>query len=194
MDKISRRSFVKRSGAVTLGSVLGLGILPSVTRKLHATDYSQTCIQGVKVDWNSNSYSKTFPYGSGSLELGTALSCSVSKGVCSVTATVHILRYCVYRQTVGGVPCSASSYENAYYTYSCVDGAVVLSVEKGDGNGMQNVVGPGDQVVAAVQIAPSAGSPQSGPRGQVFQDATSSWGPEMALSAVGFTATCCSFS
>ena len=39
-DRINRRSFVKRTGAVTLGSVLGLGILPSINRRLHATDTS----------------------------------------------------------------------------------------------------------------------------------------------------------
>ena len=40
MKKITRRTFAKRTGGATLGSAIGLGILPSITRKLHATDNS----------------------------------------------------------------------------------------------------------------------------------------------------------
>jgi hypothetical protein len=39
--QITRRTFVKRTSEMTLGSVLGLGILPSITRKLHAIDGSE---------------------------------------------------------------------------------------------------------------------------------------------------------
>ncbi len=37
---ITRRRFVKTTGGATLGTVLGLGLLPSVTRRLGATDIS----------------------------------------------------------------------------------------------------------------------------------------------------------
>lgn len=46
MTKYTRRSFVKRTGSATLGAALGLGLLPSLTRKLHAADTSTG--EGVK--------------------------------------------------------------------------------------------------------------------------------------------------
>lgn len=52
MTKYTRRSFVKRTGSATLGAALGLGLLPSLTRKLHAADTSTS--QGVNGKWKKN--------------------------------------------------------------------------------------------------------------------------------------------
>jgi hypothetical protein len=52
MTKYTRRSFVKRTGSATLGAALGLGLLPSLTRKLHAADTSVS--QGVYGKWKKN--------------------------------------------------------------------------------------------------------------------------------------------
>lgn len=44
---ITRRRFIKNSGGATLGTVLGIGLLPSITRKLCAQD-SSTHYGGIK--------------------------------------------------------------------------------------------------------------------------------------------------
>jgi hypothetical protein len=45
MNSLNRRSFIKRTGGATLGTALGLGLIPSVTNRLRAADTSTT---GVK--------------------------------------------------------------------------------------------------------------------------------------------------
>src|SRR5262245_22382340 len=59
MTNYTRRSFVKRTGSATLGAALGLGLLPSLTRKLHAADTSAA--KGVLALNPSGERRATFP-------------------------------------------------------------------------------------------------------------------------------------
>jgi hypothetical protein len=133
MEKISRRSFVKRTGAVTLGSVLGLGILPSVTRRLHATDLSQAIIKGVAFYWDTMQTSKDNVYGNGvmrivvKLDTEAAKSGSITKGQCYLTGTVTIVREAFCTQTILGQACSGSARNVTTQSWSCKDGVPYCS-------------------------------------------------------------------
>jgi hypothetical protein len=65
---------------VTLGTALGLGLLPSVTRKLHATDTSTGL--GVLANWDDIP-PLVVSHAGGTLKLTNAFSCTSGKGVCS---------------------------------------------------------------------------------------------------------------
>lgn len=132
MEKISRRSFVKRTGAVTLGSVLGLGILPSVTRRLHATDLSQAIIKGVAFSWDSLQTSKDNVYGNGIMRIVVRLeteskSGSIAKGQCYLTGTITIVREAFCTQTILGQACSGSARNVTTQSWSCKDGVPYCS-------------------------------------------------------------------
>jgi hypothetical protein len=80
MSQITRRSFVKRTGGVTLGAALGLGLLPSVTRKLHATDSSVG--EGIKFGYTEEVTAGPYALGTCALLLRIEVSSSFGNGNC----------------------------------------------------------------------------------------------------------------
>jgi hypothetical protein len=96
MIRVTRRTFIKRSGTATLGSVLGLGLLPSLTRKLHATDQSEPTISkssnGVKFKFEKASLTQSWDVKGGKLSISINLSSSPEQGVCALTGVMSVLR------------------------------------------------------------------------------------------------------
>lgn len=143
------------------------------------------------MSWNESSTSQTFPYFGGTLEIGIAMACDVGKDQCSLTATMHILRYTVYRQTINGVSYSGSSYEDSYYTWHCVNGVPQQKSAYGTDSGKQDVTNGSGQTIATVEVGATGGNSQGGASGRVFQNG--GWGPTMSIAAPGFSTSCCNF-
>jgi len=131
MSRLTRRSFVKRTGAVSLGSALGLGLLPSVTRKLYAVDTSTfmgitpTAAEGVSPSAAGLNYPPGAPVGEMLLTIG--INASVAVGVCALSITVTISRTATYTQLQNGVDYKGTAKINSYYIWICEDGVVKLS-------------------------------------------------------------------
>ena len=125
MSKFTRRTFVKR-GSATLGAVLGLGLLPSLTRKLHATDQSTPppAANGVKFDYEGNgTASRTDTYQGGTLTMSITFTCSPAKGVCGAVGLMSVLRSATFVTTLSGVNYRAAATDLSLCTWQCVGGA-----------------------------------------------------------------------
>ena len=124
MSKISKRSFVKRGTAATLGTFLGLGLLPSFTRKLHATDLSVgPTPTGIKFDWKgSGTISRSDTFQGGNLSMSISFSCSPAKGVCGTSATMITLRTVTFSITLFGVFYTATATDMSLITWECDQG------------------------------------------------------------------------
>lgn len=193
MEKISRRAFVKRSGAVTLGSVLGLGMLPSLTRKLHAADSSRVAITGVNLNWTSGSMSSVTPYMGGELEVGISIDGDAPKGQCNLTATMHIYRYAIYRKTIEGTGYFGCSWDDAYYTWHCMYGVVSVKSAHGTSSGPVTIRSNSGTPLGAVCLGtstPGFNAPMADGRVYMNDD----WGPAVNVGPLSYAASCCSIS
>lgn len=142
MNKITRRSFVKRTGGVSLGSVLGLGLLPSVTRRLHAADFSSLTngvshnLNGSAPDTSQNiapdyrNAVEVQEYLSSALAGGTLqqwvhVGASLRRQECNYSLSLRITRQAVFSIVVGGVTyISAPISLYLVLTYDCQNGVL----------------------------------------------------------------------
>ena len=101
MIKVTRRTFIRRSGTATLGSVLGLGLLPSLTRKLHATDQSEptnvNTSNGVKFGYERDSLTQSWQTKGGTLTITIKFTSSPEKGVCAATGVMSVTRIASFK-------------------------------------------------------------------------------------------------
>ena len=124
MSKFTRRTFVRR-GTATLGTVLGLGLLPSLTRKLHATDESSPPVvpNGLKFDYaGDGTASRTETFHGGTLTISIAFTCSPAKGVCSTVGLMSVLRQASFSITLSGVFYKGTAVDLSLVTWQVVDG------------------------------------------------------------------------
>lgn len=98
MTSLTRRSFIKRTGSATLGTALGLGLIPSVTSKLKAVDTSGG-IQGVVYQPTSKSGSANaapVAFAGGTLNAGVSMSTATAAGTCNAQIVVKWRRWFSY--------------------------------------------------------------------------------------------------
>lgn len=193
MDKISRRSFVKRTGGVTLGSVLGLGILPSVTRKLHATDSSifvPATLPGVKLSWGETEMRKTVAYFAGSLEIGIVMDADAPKSQCNLTGTMHAYRYGVYREVRNGSSYSGVAWDDGYYNWHCSNGAATLKSAYGTASGPMPIKNSAGASIGSIYLETSAASnPQLYASARVHQNGA--FGATEQVGPLSYQPACC---
>jgi len=127
MSRFTRRVFIKRGGAATLGSVLGLGLLPSLTRKLHATDQSGGESTQVKLTYAQPAKKQSWQYMGGTLTLTIQLVSSPESGVCSGTAVMSVARTAIYTKASSRVTYTASFSEIANVTWQCIGGVATAT-------------------------------------------------------------------
>lgn len=124
MSDVTRRVFIKRGGAATLGSALGLGLLPSLTRKLHATDQSGD-VTNCKLNHPLLPLSEDYAVMGGVLTMSITLAASSGNGVCSGSAVMNVMRSATYTRKL--LPRLAWSYtatfrEISNVTWQCLGG------------------------------------------------------------------------
>jgi hypothetical protein len=123
MTKNTRRSFVKRTGAATLGTALGLGLLPSLTRKLHATDSSENMPpMGVRLYLAADPQPTQYQYGGGTLTLSITQTASVAAGVCAPSILLTIVRKAVFVKTVNGSTYTGEMKRTDTVYWCCING------------------------------------------------------------------------
>ena len=128
MAKYTRRSFVKRSGSATLSAALGLGLLPSLTRKLHAADSSN--LTGIKANAPQGlnvTTTKTLESG-GTLELELNQVLSAPAGLCVLSIRVTQTYRVKLKKTLNGVTYRADANWVREYTWKCENGNPAKSV------------------------------------------------------------------
>lgn len=126
MSKFTRRVFLKRSGTATLGSVLGLGLLPSLTRKLHATDESGDPTEA-RLTCDLDTLSQSWAYMGGTLSLSIVLSPSLGSGVCGSAPVMTVTRTATYVKETKVVTYSAAFSEVSDVTWQCIGGVVTAT-------------------------------------------------------------------
>ncbi len=126
MIKVTRRTFIKRSGTATLGSVLGLGLLPSLTRKLHATDQSVPPVtksaNGVKFQYEKASLTQGWDVKGGKLSISITLSSSPEQGVCALTGVISVLRTATFALLHSKVEYTGKVTDLSLVTWQCQNG------------------------------------------------------------------------
>jgi hypothetical protein len=130
MTKYTRRSFVKRTGSATLGAALGLGLLPSLTRKLHASDTSDP--QGVKSQKPlALNATKIVPITDGSNQIGQMTLETTQTSSPAQSCLVSFAQTTTWKVTVAiniaGVAYSAMTQWAKKRVWICSGGGVVLS-------------------------------------------------------------------
>ena len=127
MTRFTRRVFIKRGGAATLGSVLGLGLLPSLTRKLHATDQSGGDPRNVKLTYDEAAKTQSWQYLGGTLTISIQLVSSPESGVCSGTAVMGVSRTAIYTKASPRATYTASYSEIANVIWQCIGGVATAT-------------------------------------------------------------------
>jgi len=191
MSKITRRSFIKRTGAVTLGSTLGLGLLPSVTRKLYATDLSQFTVFGVIFQSEQLVYQDFFDYGPGQLEVGMVLNMEHPLGQCNIWSKCHIYRYATYREERSGVYYNGTTWDSIHATWECVRGVVKLKELWGHESGAVPVKNNLGQSVGSVwmEVTGTEDWLTHGMRCKAF--AGGDWGMDVVPPTISYSVECC---
>ena len=121
MTHYTRRSFIKRAGSASLGTALGLGLIPSLTSKLKASDTSGG-IQGVVMQVTSSSTSATatpVAFAGGTLNAGVAITQMPTAGVCYAQIVVKWRRWFSY---IRGGATIFSEQQLFATTWICEDG------------------------------------------------------------------------
>ncbi len=127
MSRFTRRVFIKRGGAATLGSALGMGLLPSLTRKLHATDQSGGVPTNVKLTYSQTAKKQSWQYMGGTLTITIQLVSSPESGVCSGSAVMSVSRTAIYTKVSPKVTYTASYSEIANVTWQCIGGVATAT-------------------------------------------------------------------
>jgi hypothetical protein len=121
MTQYTRRSFIKRAGSASLGTALGLGLVPSITNKLKAVDTSSG-VMGVVMQLTSASSSATAStaYAGGTINAGVAIIQMPTAGTCLLSISVVWRRWLSYAR--GGATIFTSE-QRWRTTWTCVNGA-----------------------------------------------------------------------
>ncbi len=199
MANISKRSFVKRGGAATLGTFLGLGLLPSLTRKLHATDQSgpPPVPNGVKFDYAGNgTASRSDTFQGGTLTMSITFSCSPGKGVCAPTGLFSTLRTATFSITLSGVFYTGTATDQSLITWECLEGTPMPAgvihptpPTTGPNVAIGNPNNPKETVGTLFTIGSRGSDPYVAYGAQVMIG--DEYSPEFKLGPIQYTAACC---
>ena len=192
MANLSRRMFIKRTGAVTLGSTLGLGMLAPVTRKLYAADTSTVYqVFGVRIDSKAPVYQTFQPYSTGELEIGMAIVCSTPVGVCGYYNTVQIYRAATYREFRDGVSYMGTAWANMYTTYICVGGVPTRHNTWGHESHIRAIQDYLGNPIGSIWMEPMSDVDYKENNMVCKAHVNGGWGPEIESGYLMFTASCC---
>lgn len=195
MTKFTRRNFVKRTGAATIGSALGLGLLPSLTRRLHALDSSTLLAQGVEVLYSNKSTTDSWAVQGGTLTITQTITASAALGACVSSLGVTRKRsYHYIRVKNGKTYVGLTSHTDNQY-YRCEGGVPVVFYEYhtwptpvavADPNNPQDAIGtlyPGG-------INSNAGKSGAG-KAKVFDNTTGTWSEWYEGTDLPYEVICC---
>lgn len=101
MTFITRRAFIKRTGSASLGTALGLGLIPSVTTKLKAADTSGG-IKGVRATTTSAGITASaapLAFGGGTVHAGVSFTYLYAAGSCNAQLVVKWRRWFSYSRS-----------------------------------------------------------------------------------------------
>ena len=129
MTQYTRRSFIKRAGSASLGTALGLGLIPSVTSKLKAADTS-TLATGVVMQLNGTTTRATnssTSYGGHNIEVGVEILSYPTPGTCLRSIAVRWRRW--YQVTLVGSTTPTLSQQIWTVTWTCVNGVLSSSTQ-----------------------------------------------------------------
>lgn len=164
MSKFTRRVFIKKSGVATLGSVLGLGLLPSLTRKLHATDESGEPPGSCNINVPQSNSNGSWQCMSGTVALSISLAASTDVGQCEEAPVLSLTRTASYTRVKPRVTYKATYTEIAAVTWQCNGGTVsATSVTHPSGPpgsldvAIANVVNP-IETIGTLSVSSSAAS------------------------------------
>ena len=209
MSHLTRRSFVKRTGAVTLGSALGLGVLPSVTRKLHATDTS-TILSNIRANPVSLDELLDYPPVSsvGKMRMNIAVASTIGTA-CGAATIMSVNREAVYTQVAALLnsarqPVLDSSGNPIMVTYtgraaissvatwSCQNGMPAMTTPGHDTSKKDGAVEyvNGDQRVSLGTVRTEMGPGLACLRARMFWQDSGEYGPFVER-AGSFSAVCC---
>ena len=195
MNKLSRRSFVKRTGAATIGSALGLGLLPSLTRKLYAVD-SSTASSGVAAYITSPVVPVTVPVNGGLLTLTITQSCTAAPGVCVNSLCVTVKRNARFTKTVSGKNYVGDITRTDSLYWRCESGVATLfyaSHSQPVSAPIANVTDPADtRGVVYPDGVTSEDQKTSGLRAKIFDNTTGEWSDWSDFGTVSYVVYCCS--
>jgi hypothetical protein len=197
MEKISRRSFIKRSGAVTLGSVLGLGMLPSVTRKLQAGDVSESILRGVSFSWGVTEISSgPLGYCGGTMELKIKLTPGAPKNQCEFAGVMKVKRSASFSIVENGKTFAGEASREFTYNWLCYNGVpTVNSIDEPGASEapIKNVNNP-NEIWGSVSV----GTPTSPPHNETtttgkISRAGGKWtAPTPSFGPLSYSTGCCS--
>jgi hypothetical protein len=180
MTKITRRTFVKRSGAATLGSALGLGVLPSLTRRLHAEDTSLESSQGVAILFKTANDVSVFSVNGGLLTVSQVLTVSTASGLCVPSLKTTRAYDFNYSKTVDGVVYTGKAAGVVHRYYKCIDGVPTVTYAYGTNLGPVGISN-GKTAIGAMDPAirdSDGGQTSTGEARLVFEDGEwSDWYP-----------------
>jgi hypothetical protein len=131
MTKITRRSFVKRSGAATLGSALGLGVLPSLTRRLHAQDTSLESSQGVTILFKTASDLSAYSVNGGQLTIKQVLTVSTAAGLCVPSLKATRTYDYKFTKVVNNLEYTGIASAVVHRYYKCINGVPTITYAYG---------------------------------------------------------------
>lgn len=195
MNKFSRRTFVKRTGAATLGSALGLGLLPSLTRKLYAVD-SSTASSGIAAYLTSPVVPVNFSVGGGLLTLTITQSCTAASGTCVNSLCVTVKRNAKYTKTVSGKNYVGDITRTDSLYWRCESGVATLyyaSHSQPVSAPIANVLNPVETIGTLYPDGvTSEDQKTSGLRAKIFDDTTGEWSSWYDFGNVSYVVYCCS--
>jgi len=155
MTRYTRRSFVKRSGSATLGAALGLGLLPSLTRKLHAADNSGgTGIKALVPASTQLEVSNTTNVQGGQLELKVKHVLPATN-TCVTPKIAHTVEYTAkFTVNIGGVAYQGLGGWSRTREWDCAQGTVRLISDSGmPGSEPIQIKSASGQTGGSIQVA-----------------------------------------
>ena len=122
MSQVTRRSFVKRTGAMTLGAALGVGVIPSMTRRLRAADLSSQG-PGVKMILLTPRWKmKTMAYRDGTIHVGVQFSSLSFVNYCELMTKLYVDTFAEYWEDRDGKHYYGMAMSGARMDYICRNG------------------------------------------------------------------------
>jgi hypothetical protein len=200
MTNYTRRSFVKRSGSATLGAALGLGLLPSLTRKLHAGDTS-TCGGGgtsgsIQVLLGDLPKPVSQSYRGGVLSLSLAVTLSAAPAACVPSILVTVRRTARYDKSVNGSSYVGLITRTDLLYWRCQNGAPYLFDEQHYEPGsvaIANVNNPNDVIGNLDGTAYTSGNQQNSwySAAVTLNEALKETSPPLEIGPASYQPVCC---
>lgn len=108
-------------------------MVPSLTRKLHASDTSTPApTPGVRVQWSTNQISESWALDGGTLTLRVTLHARVLLNTCVTSALTAVVRNGTYVKTTGGKTYQGSHGMIDRYYWRCESGVPVMFYSTGN--------------------------------------------------------------